>query len=139
MGVGVAGGCVGAGGGVGGAVGSGVGSGVGTGLGVGGTVPKSGVTTGVGFAVVVGDATGVAVRSGSSLITLNGPRWMVLVQLPSVPCVRMWKYQVPGSRRGLSVRVVLPARSESVSGRSEERRVGKECGYQCRSRWSPYH
>ena len=22
---------------------------------------------------------------------------------------------------------------------SEERRVGKECGYQCRSRWSPYH
>ena len=24
-------------------------------------------------------------------------------------------------------------------GRSEERRVGKECGYQCRSRWSPYH
>ena len=25
--------------------------------------------------------------------------------------------------------------SESLSGRSEERRVGKEC----RSRWSPYH
>ena len=23
--------------------------------------------------------------------------------------------------------------------RSEERRVGKECGCQCRSRWSPYH
>ena len=26
-----------------------------------------------------------------------------------------------------------------TSARSEERRVGKECGYQCRSRWSPYH
>ena len=26
-----------------------------------------------------------------------------------------------------------------VVARSEERRVGKECGYQCRSRWSPYH
>ena len=26
-----------------------------------------------------------------------------------------------------------------VDFRSEERRVGKECGYQCRSRWSPYH
>ena len=26
-----------------------------------------------------------------------------------------------------------------VDARSEERRVGKECGYQCRSRWSPYH
>jgi hypothetical protein len=25
------------------------------------------------------------------------------------------------------------------SGRSEERRVGKECRRLCRSRWSPYH
>src|SRR5213082_835186 len=25
------------------------------------------------------------------------------------------------------------------TGRSEERRVGKECLTQCRSRWSPYH
>ena len=24
-------------------------------------------------------------------------------------------------------------------GRSEERRVGKECSSPCRSRWSPYH
>ena len=24
-------------------------------------------------------------------------------------------------------------------GRSEERRVGKECASMCRSRWSPYH
>ena len=27
----------------------------------------------------------------------------------------------------------------SVPGRSEERRVGKECASMCRSRWSPYH
>ena len=26
-----------------------------------------------------------------------------------------------------------------IGAGSEERRVGKECGYQCRSRWSPYH
>ena len=26
-----------------------------------------------------------------------------------------------------------------VKGRSEERRVGKECSEPCRSRWSPYH
>src|SRR3546814_4072843 len=26
-----------------------------------------------------------------------------------------------------------------VVGRSEERRVGKECVRKCRSRWSPYH
>ena len=25
------------------------------------------------------------------------------------------------------------------AGRSEERRVGKECASMCRSRWSPYH
>ena len=29
--------------------------------------------------------------------------------------------------------------SQRVEGRSEERRVGKECSKQCRSRWSPYH
>ena len=29
--------------------------------------------------------------------------------------------------------------SDEGRARSEERRVGKECGYQCRSRWSPYH
>src|SRR3546814_17640968 len=27
----------------------------------------------------------------------------------------------------------------SANGRSEERRVGKECVSTCRSRWSPYH
>src|SRR3546814_13639771 len=27
----------------------------------------------------------------------------------------------------------------SLKGRSEERRVGKECVSTCRSRWSPYH
>src|SRR3546814_12810808 len=27
----------------------------------------------------------------------------------------------------------------AISGRSEERRVGKECVSTCRSRWSPYH
>src|SRR3546814_14028425 len=29
--------------------------------------------------------------------------------------------------------------AEAVPGRSEERRVGKECVSTCRSRWSPYH
>src|SRR3546814_14413650 len=30
-------------------------------------------------------------------------------------------------------------RAMAASGRSEERRVGKECVSTCRSRWSPYH
>ena len=28
---------------------------------------------------------------------------------------------------------------DAAAGRSEERRVGKECAVRCRSRWSPYH
>src|SRR3546814_1321651 len=28
---------------------------------------------------------------------------------------------------------------QCIPGRSEERRVGKECVSTCRSRWSPYH
>src|SRR3546814_11325052 len=34
---------------------------------------------------------------------------------------------------------MLEARSELSEGRPEERRVGKECGSTCGSRWSPYH
>src|SRR3546814_4215930 len=37
---------------------------------------------------------------------------------------------------------VAPASGEPAvenTGRSEERRVGKECVSTCRSRWSPYH
>src|SRR3546814_19441242 len=30
-------------------------------------------------------------------------------------------------------------KSDQRLGRSEERRVGKECGSTCRSRWPPYH
>src|SRR3546814_20908146 len=33
----------------------------------------------------------------------------------------------------------LPLLYAVASGRSEERRVGKECVSTCRSRWSPYH
>src|SRR3546814_15692374 len=38
----------------------------------------------------------------------------------------------------LTVRRLLLG-SVGASGRSEERRVGKECVSTCRSRWSPYH
>jgi thioredoxin reductase (NADPH) len=32
-----------------------------------------------------------------------------------------------------------PNEERLAQSRSEERRVGKECGLRCRSRWSPYH
>ena len=51
-------------------------------------------------------------------------------------------YQATNS---VSVRFREVARSGAIldalvaQGRSEERRVGKECSVTCRSRWSPYH
>ena len=33
----------------------------------------------------------------------------------------------------------VPTIGVTVTARSEERRVGKECAILCRSRWSPYH
>src|SRR3546814_17277476 len=38
-----------------------------------------------------------------------------------------------------SQRVIRAGAREARPGRSEERRVGKECVSTCRSRWSPYH
>src|SRR3546814_12753257 len=59
---------------------------------------------------------------------------------------------VPGPSEAVELELVLAVdASSSVSpeefnlqmggfaGRSEERRVGKECVSTCRSRWSPYH
>src|SRR3546814_16957326 len=38
-----------------------------------------------------------------------------------------------------AAQVSLAVVEEHAAGRSEERRVGKECVSTCRSRWSPYH
>src|SRR3546814_18138322 len=42
-------------------------------------------------------------------------------------------------RDGLSLLDQALAYTGAAAGRSEERRVGKECVSTCRSRWSPYH
>ena len=34
---------------------------------------------------------------------------------------------------------IRPMQTRLAAVRSEERRVGKECMHECRSRWSPYH
>ena len=41
--------------------------------------------------------------------------------------------------RAAAVAIGLRCWEQAMGGRSEERRVGKECKSQCRSRWSPYH
>src|SRR3546814_10550380 len=52
----------------------------------------------------------------------------------------------PPRLQGIPGRASRPGRSglragarRATAGRSEERRVGKECVSTCRSRWSPYH
>ena len=47
-----------------------------------------------------------------------------------------------GKHEDINSMINEPKRHIILSGkinRSEERRVGKECSKQCRSRWSPYH
>jgi sulfide dehydrogenase [flavocytochrome c] flavoprotein subunit len=46
-----------------------------------------------------------------------------------------WKKLYGWEKEGLGTNGMI----EWVKGRSEERRVGKECRRLCRSRWSPYH
>ena len=46
---------------------------------------------------------------------------------------------VAQGRCPLSAAVVEHPKVSGLYLRSEERRVGKECKVQCRSRWSPYH
>src|SRR3546814_1100782 len=41
--------------------------------------------------------------------------------------------------RAYALRMPLILKGPTGCGRSEERRVGKECVSTCRSRWSPYH
>ena len=40
---------------------------------------------------------------------------------------------------GLQEKQVIALMRREMKARSEERRVGKECLLECRSRWSPYH
>src|SRR3546814_16011836 len=50
---------------------------------------------------------------------------------------RRWPW-APSAARFVEGRLALLRRA-FMAGRSEERRVGKECVSTCRSRWSPYH
>ena len=49
--------------------------------------------------------------------------------------------RISGELKGVKIssQDITKMYSDLESRRSEERRVGKECLTQCRSRWSPYH
>ena len=52
--------------------------------------------------------------------------------LPDVQCLSL----IPTKEKATSTPMDI---LKGFKGRSEERRVGKECQTLCRSRWSPYH
>src|SRR3546814_13042317 len=63
---------------------------------------------------------------------------------PSAPrrCSCGWRRRGGGSATDRDPQSLLGACAKARrrgAGRSEERRVGKECVRTCRSRWSPYH
>src|SRR3546814_19202683 len=54
----------------------------------------------------------------------------------------MTKTRISGTLSTISIVLpmsMLATTPQKSRGRSEERRVGKECVRTCRSRWSPYH
>src|SRR3546814_13905050 len=57
--------------------------------------------------------------------------------------VSVWRFLMEQQAKGLAFVpfLIQPLQGRFCGdvGRSEERRVGKECVSTCRSRWSPYH
>src|SRR3546814_1817855 len=51
----------------------------------------------------------------------------------------LWDVLPRGEHRMPRCELRVAGYPTEVPGRSEERRVGKECVSTCRSRWSPYH
>ena len=83
---------------------------------------------------VVASATQEPAHLREYLAVVLKRKWLILslmVVITSLVAIQMYR---------------LPSQYEAVTQiqieqkqRSEERRVGKECTIQCRSRWSPYH
>src|SRR3546814_3674197 len=62
---------------------------------------------------------------------------MLVVVYVVLGVLAMKRGRTRGIRGGCYVAALLVF--AAIYGRSEERRVGKECVSTCRSRWSPYH
>src|SRR3546814_18275523 len=68
----------------------------------------------------------------NKVLPINGSAGAAILRIR-----REWSMTCPGGLVPASHLSSSAATAES--GRSEERRVGKECVSTCRSRWSPYH
>ena len=96
--------------------------------------------------------TGVAVARAGLVVTIDGDGQNDPAFIPALiaafnagaPRIGLIAGQRAGRKatgfKKLQSRVANGIRSAVLKdGRSEERRVGKECALLCRSRWSPYH
>src|SRR3546814_18092118 len=87
--------------------------------------------SGIGFADGRGERTACLIGSGvGGQGTLDDSYWQIYAEKKS----RVHPFTIP--------KLMINAAASHISmenGRSEERRVGKECVSTCRSRWSPYH
>ena len=77
----------------------------------------------------------VARSSGREQLADNLLRAAELAPLPDETILEIYTALRPAR----STAAELEAWAVRLDGRSEERRVGKECEDLCRSRWSPYH
>ena len=80
-------------------------------------------------------------------VEVLGERWTLLILRDMLAGARRFNELargLPGISRALLSRRLRQLETAGLvvrtdDGRSEERRVGKECCALCRSRWSPYH
>ena len=82
-------------------------------------------------------------REGMPLIAGRVIGWLLICDPPEQTAAELAEVlQVSRSSISSATRLLTPSGLvEGIRrrGRSEERRVGKECLAVCRSRWSPYH
>src|SRR3546814_14078202 len=108
------------------------------------TLIRSKVAEGIGYPVLVKAAAGgggrcmKVVPDAGSLETLIAQARSEAKSAFGDDTVYLEKYL--GNPRHIEFQVFGDGNGHAVHmGRSEERRVGKECVRTCRSRWSPYH
>ena len=105
----------------------------------------------VGSGVAGGLGT-TARREGDSWVLNGQKKWIgnatfadyIIIWARDVSDGQVKGFVVEKGTPGLSTtkmhdKIALRVVQNAIITRSEERRVGKECGDECRSRWSPYH
>src|SRR5213082_521668 len=100
---------------------------------------------------LVGGAWADAALAASAVVGYTGEVWRVHPSRASSSAQRYFRsidelphapdatFIAAPNREVPAIAAALARRGAGGFVRSEERRVGKECLTQCRSRWSPYH